>query len=63
MTGEERRRKGLALRPRRRAACNRPRWAELPPGSSSLGPWLGSREGDVASLKPHYRAMLEDTGL
>jgi hypothetical protein len=27
-----------------------------------LGPWLGSKEGEVANLKPHYRAMLEDTG-
>ena len=36
--------------------------AELPLGTSSLGPWLGSKEGEVANLKPHYRAMLEDTG-
>ena len=36
--------------------------AELPWGISSLGPWLGSKEGEVANLKPHYRAMLEDTG-
>ena len=36
--------------------------AELPFGISSLGPWLGSKEGEVANMKPHYRAMLEDTG-
>ena len=36
--------------------------AELPRGISSLGPWLGSREGEIANMKPHYRAMLEDTG-
>jgi hypothetical protein len=35
--------------------------AELPLGISSPGPWLGSREGEVANLKPHYRSMLEDT--
>jgi hypothetical protein len=34
----------------------------LPFGISSLGPWQGSKEGEVANLKPHYRAMLEDTG-
>jgi hypothetical protein len=26
--------------------------AELPPGISSLGPWLGSKEGEVANMKP-----------
>ena len=36
--------------------------AELPFGISSPGPWLGSKEGEVANMKPHYRAMLEDTG-
>jgi hypothetical protein len=36
--------------------------AELPPGISSLGPWLGSKEGEVANMKPHYRAMLQDVG-
>jgi hypothetical protein len=36
--------------------------AELPFGISSLGPWLGSKEGEVANMKPHSRAMLEDTG-
>jgi hypothetical protein len=34
--------------------------AELPRGISSLGPWLGSREGEIANLKPHYRAMLRN---
>ena len=36
--------------------------AELPLVISSLGPWLGPKEGEVANLKPHYRAMLRDTG-
>jgi hypothetical protein len=27
--------------------------AELPLGISSLGPWLGSKEGEVANMKPH----------
>jgi hypothetical protein len=36
--------------------------AELPFGILSLGRWLGSKEGEVANMKPHYRAMLEDTG-
>jgi hypothetical protein len=36
--------------------------AELPRGISSLGPWLGSHEGEIANMKPHYRAMLDDTG-
>jgi len=36
--------------------------AELPFGISSLGPWLGSKEGEAANMKPRYRAMLEDTG-
>jgi hypothetical protein len=35
--------------------------AELPPGISGLGPWTGTKEGEVANLKPHYRAMLADT--
>jgi hypothetical protein len=34
----------------------------FPFGISSLGPWLGSKEGEVANMTPHYRAMLEDTG-
>jgi hypothetical protein len=36
--------------------------AELPFGISSLGPWLGSKEGKVAARKPHYHAMLLDAG-
>ena len=26
----------------------------------SLGPWTGSREGEVANLQPHYRRLLEE---
>jgi hypothetical protein len=36
--------------------------AELPEGISSFGPWLGSKEGEIANMKPHYGAMLKDTG-
>jgi hypothetical protein len=27
-----------------------------------MGPWVGSREGDIEGLKPHYRAMLAEQG-
>jgi hypothetical protein len=27
-----------------------------------LGPWIGSKEGEIERLKPHYRAMLAEQG-
>ena len=34
----------------------------LPHQIRHLGPWVGSREGDLAKLRPHYRAMMEEQG-
>jgi hypothetical protein len=34
----------------------------LPDRIRQLGPWVGSREGDLANLRPHYRAMMEEQG-
>jgi hypothetical protein len=31
----------------------------LPDRIRQLGPWVGSREGDLANLRPHYRALQE----
>ena len=30
----------------------------LPARIRRLGPWIGSREGEIANLKPHYRKLL-----
>ena len=27
-----------------------------------LGPWIGSKEGDIDRLRPHYRALLAEQG-
>jgi hypothetical protein len=34
----------------------------VPPPISHLGPWVGSREGEVERLRPHYRALLAEQG-
>jgi hypothetical protein len=34
----------------------------LPDRIRQLGPWVGSREGDLAKLRPHYRALLQEQG-
>jgi hypothetical protein len=36
--------------------------AELPPGVSPMGPWVGSKEGLVVNLHAQYRATLAYTG-
>ncbi len=34
----------------------------LPERVRKLGPWQGAREGDVARLRPHYRALIAEQG-
>ena len=34
----------------------------LPARIRRLGPWIGSREGEIANLKPHYRMLLVEQG-
>ena len=34
----------------------------LPARIRRLGPWIGSREGEIANLKPHYRKLLAEQG-
>jgi hypothetical protein len=38
------------------------RFDEIPDIIRNLGPWQGGREGEIADLKPHYRAHLEEQG-
>jgi hypothetical protein len=35
---------------------------DLPQRVRSLGPWIGSREGAIDRLKPHYRLALAEQG-
>jgi len=35
---------------------------KLPARFRHLGPWMGSREGPIANLKPHYRLLLAEQG-
>ena len=34
----------------------------LPVRIRHLGPWIGSKEGEIANLKPHYRMLLAEQG-
>ena len=35
---------------------------EIPDRIKGLGPWVGSKDGEVERLKPHYRKLLADQG-
>jgi hypothetical protein len=34
----------------------------VPTPISHLGPWVGSKDGEVERLRPHYRALLAEQG-
>ena len=42
--------------------CKRDEFDQLPQRIRSLGPWQGSREGDLERLKPQYRAQIASQG-
>lgn len=42
--------------------CGDGEFERLPQQIRHLGPWTGSREGEVDRLKPHYRLMLAEQG-
>jgi hypothetical protein len=42
--------------------CREDEFDKLPFPVTHMGPWLGSKEGDVDALKPHYRAFIEEQG-
>ena len=42
--------------------CHDGAFDELPQPVRAMGPWTGSREGDIDRLKPAYRAMLAEQG-
>jgi hypothetical protein len=42
--------------------CRDGEFDQLPHQIRQLGPWIGSKEGEIERLKPHYRAMLAGQG-
>jgi hypothetical protein len=42
--------------------CRDDEFDNLPRVIKHMGPWVGSREGDIERLKPHYRIMLAEQG-
>ena len=42
--------------------CHEAGFDSLPDKVRQLGPWTGSREGDLQDLKPHYRRLLAEQG-
>jgi hypothetical protein len=42
--------------------CREGEFDGLPDRIRQLGPWVGSREGDIERLRPHYRALLAEQG-
>jgi hypothetical protein len=40
--------------------CHEDRFDDVPQRIRALGPWQGSKEGEVEKLKPHYRMQLAE---
>ncbi|HEY7551222.1 MAG TPA: hypothetical protein VH913_17115 [Hyphomicrobiaceae bacterium] len=40
--------------------CREGEFDALPDRIRHLGPWVGSKEGEVERLRPHYRALLAE---
>jgi hypothetical protein len=42
--------------------CREEGFDSLPERIRKLGPWTGSRAGQIQDLKPHYRQLLDEQG-
>jgi hypothetical protein len=42
--------------------CREGGFDQLPDHIRQLGPWAGSKVGEVERLRPHYRALLAEQG-
>ena len=42
--------------------CREDGFDSLPTAVRHLGPWHGSKEGDIAKLKPQYRVQIAEQG-
>jgi hypothetical protein len=42
--------------------CREGEFDDLPSPITRMGPWHGSKEGDLDALRPQYRSLIEEQG-